>query len=111
MEGMRENPSLDAETQQQILLDYRALHEQIKSEGLYQCNYREYGKECIRYALLFGAFAYLLHSEWYLTSAIFLGLYWVSHPIPSSKPSLMPSSNKPCSQRTMPATAAYPATS
>jgi delta8-fatty-acid desaturase len=78
MEGLRENPSLDAETQQQIIMDYRALHEQIKAEGLYQCNYSAYGWESIRYGTLFTAFAFLLYSEWYLTSALFLGLFWVS---------------------------------
>ena len=78
MDGLEENPSLDAETQQQILLDYRELHEQIKAEGLYQCNYSAYGWESLRYGALFAAFAYLLYSKWYLTSALFLGLFWVS---------------------------------
>ncbi|KAJ4340651.1 hypothetical protein N0V87_002312 [Didymella glomerata] len=76
MDGLRENPSVDAETQHQILLDYRELHEQIKAEGLYKCNYSAYGRESIRYAALFAAFAYLLYSKWYLTSALFLGLFW-----------------------------------
>lgn len=111
IEGMRENPSLDSETQQQILLDYRELHEQIKTEGLYQCNYSAYGWESIRYATLFAAFAYLLYSKWYLTSALFLGLFWVSHPLSLLKYPLTGPSNKSCSQRTMPATAAFQATS
>lgn len=76
-EGIRENPSLDVETQKAIIEDYRALHQQIKDEGLYQCRYSEYAKESIRYALLFAAFAGLLYIKWYLTSAIFLGLFWV----------------------------------
>lgn len=79
MDGLRENPSVDAETQHQILLDYRNLHEQIKAEGLYKCNYSAYGWESIRYGALFAAFAYLLYSKWFLTSALFLGLFWVSH--------------------------------
>ena len=78
IDNIRENPSLDVETQQQILLDYRELHEQIKAEGLYQCNYSAYGWECVRYGVLFATFAYLLYSTWYLTSALFLGLFWVS---------------------------------
>ena len=78
MDGLRENPSIDPETQQQILLDYRELHEQIKAEGLYKCNYSAYGYESIRYATLFGSFAFLLYHQWYLTSALFLGLFWVS---------------------------------
>lgn len=76
-QGIRENPSLDVETQKAIIQDYRALHQQIKDEGLYQCRYSEYAKESIRYACLFAAFATLLYIKWYLTSAIFLGLFWV----------------------------------
>lgn len=77
-DGIRENPSLDVETQHQILLDYRELHEQIKAEGLYQCNYSAYGWECMRYGALFTAFVSLLYCKWYLTSALFLGLFWVN---------------------------------
>jgi delta8-fatty-acid desaturase len=58
-------------------LEYRALHQQIKDEGLYQCRYSEYGKECIRYAAFFGAFLYLLHIQWYMSSAVMLGVFWV----------------------------------
>lgn len=75
-DGIADNPSLDPETQQAILEDYRALHEQIKAQGLYQCRYSEYGKESIRYGILFSAFAYLLYAKWYLTSAMFLGMFW-----------------------------------
>lgn len=78
-EGIRDNPSLDVETQKAIIMDYRKLHEQIKAEGLYQCRYSAYAWESVRYAGLFAAFAYLLYCKWYLTSAIFLGLFWVSH--------------------------------
>jgi delta8-fatty-acid desaturase len=76
-QDLRDNPSIDAETQQSIIRDYRALHDQIKEEGLYQCRYSEYAKESIRYGLLFSTFIYLLHHEWYLTSAMVLGMYWV----------------------------------
>lgn len=98
-EGLRENPSIDVETQNQILLDYRELHEQIKAEGLYKCNYSAYGWESIRYAGLFAAFAYLLYSKWYLTSALFLGLFWVSLILPMYDVPLTYLSNKSCSQR------------
>lgn len=77
-EGISEWPSLDAETQRNITLEYRALHEQVKLHGLYNCRYSEYGKEMIRYSILFTAFLVLLRAEWYLTSAIFLGMFWVS---------------------------------
>lgn len=82
IDGIAKNPSLDVETQHQILLDYRKLHEQIKVEGLYQCHYSAYGWECIRYGALFAAFTYLLYCKWYLTSALFLGLFWVTDPPP-----------------------------
>jgi delta8-fatty-acid desaturase len=75
--GIQENPSLDVATQKAIINDYRELHQQFKDEGLYQCRYSEYGKECIRYALLFAAFGYFLYTKWYMTSAVFLGLFWV----------------------------------
>lgn len=76
-DGLRDNPSVDFETQQAIALEYRALHLQIKDQGLYACRFSEYGKESIRYGLLFASFLYLLHIGWYLTSAIALGLFWV----------------------------------
>jgi len=76
-EGVRDNPSLDVETQNAIIMNYRALHQQIKDEGLYQCRYSEYGKESIRYGLLFAGFAVFLYMRWYMTSAVFLGLFWV----------------------------------
>ena len=78
--GIRDNPSLDPETQAAITKEYRAMHEQIKDMGLYQCPYQEYGKEMIRYSILFGAFIALLRAEWYLTSAVFLGMFWVCPP-------------------------------
>ncbi|KAF2241526.1 delta 8-(E)-sphingolipid desaturase [Trematosphaeria pertusa] len=74
--GLLGNPSVDAETQRAIIMEYRALHEQIKAEGLYSCRYVEYLKESVRYTLLFATFLYLLYSKWYLTSAIVLGLFW-----------------------------------
>ena len=76
-DNIGEYPSLDAKTQRAITLKYQALHERIKNEGYYDCRYIEYGKEAIRYSLLFAIFLFALHSEWYLTSAAFLGLFWV----------------------------------
>jgi delta8-fatty-acid desaturase len=76
-EGLRDNPSLDVETQKVIVQNYRALHQQFKDEGLYQCRYSEYAKESIRYGLLFAAFGGFLYIKWYMTSAVFLGLFWV----------------------------------
>jgi len=110
-EGLLDNPSVDAETQRVITMNYRALHQQIKDAGLYSCRYVEYLKESIRYVLLFAAFLYLLHAKWYLTSALFLGMFWVyiyilSHIYIIPIKRLPTSSNKLCSQPTTPATAA-----
>jgi delta8-fatty-acid desaturase len=79
-EGIQAYPSLDLETQQNIALQYRALHERVKNEGFYTCRYSEYGKDSIRWFVLFAAFVYLLNAKWYLTSAVFLGMFWVCHP-------------------------------
>ncbi|KAF2865135.1 fatty acid desaturase-domain-containing protein [Massariosphaeria phaeospora] len=75
-QGLLDNPSVDAETQRAITMDYRALHEQIKAQGLYQCHYTEYLKEVGRYSLLFVTFLGLLYAKWYLTSAVVLGFFW-----------------------------------
>ncbi|KAH0489925.1 hypothetical protein TgHK011_001416 [Trichoderma gracile] len=72
----REYPSVDPEVQQGIIERYRALHQQIRDEGLYNCRYSEYGKEMIRYSILFISFLFALHHGWYMTSAVFLGLFW-----------------------------------
>lgn len=82
-EGLRDNPSLDVETQNTIIQSYRELHQRFKDEGLYQCRYSEYARESVRYALLFAAFGGFLYAKWYMTSAVFLGLFWVS-PLPPS---------------------------
>jgi delta8-fatty-acid desaturase len=79
-DGISGFPSVDPETQLAITLEYRALHQRVKDQGLYQCRYSEYGKELIRCALIFGVFISLLRAEWYLTSSIFLGIFWVSLP-------------------------------
>ncbi len=70
-------PSLDPEVQRQIAVKYQRLHNRVKKEGFYDCNYVEYGKELTRYTFLFVMFAVCLRAEWYMTSATFLGLFWV----------------------------------
>lgn len=102
-EGWRDNPALDLETQQAIVNDYRALHEQFKAEGLYQCRYSEYAKESIRYICLFAAFAGFLYCKWYLTSAVFLGFFWVNYANLHRACHMLtkPCSNKSCLLRTM----------
>ena len=77
-DDVRDNPSLDAETQRAITLKYQILHQRVKDEGFYDCHYIEYGKEIVRYTILFSLFITLLRAEWFLTSACFLGLFWVN---------------------------------
>lgn len=69
-------PSLDYETQRDIAVRFQALHQRIRDENYYQCRYREYGKEMVRYLSLFALFIYTLRKEWYFVSACFLGLFW-----------------------------------
>ena len=70
-------PSLDASTQRAIVEKYRALHQKIKAEGYYDCQYRHYAKEMGRYLCIFAAFFVALNYEWFITSAALLGLFWV----------------------------------
>lgn len=76
-QDLRGYPSVDPAVQQDITRKYQAMHQKVKDLGYYDCPYVEYGKECARYLSLFTAFAVLLHYEWYLPSAFFLGLFWV----------------------------------
>ncbi|MCJ1416603.1 hypothetical protein MMC32_002941 [Xylographa parallela] len=69
-------PSLDSATQRNITKKYQALHQRVKDEGYYDCRYLEYGKEFVRYSLLFAVFLVSLRAEWYMTSAVFLALFW-----------------------------------
>lgn len=69
-------PSLDAATQRNITLRFRALHQRVLDEGYYDCRYIEYGKEMARYCTLFALFIFFLKMEYYTVSACFLGLWW-----------------------------------
>ena len=97
-------PSLNIETQEAISREYSALHERIKHEGFYKCRYVEYGKDSIRWVILFSTFLYLLNVKWYLASAIFLGMFWVrsTHALATTERAWLTSySNKLCSLLTM----------
>lgn len=72
-------PSLDAVTQHAIVEKYRNLHQKIKDEGYYDCQYREYAKEMGRYLCILTAFLIALRSGWFIISAALLGLFWVYH--------------------------------
>ncbi|WPH02344.1 fatty acid desaturase [Acrodontium crateriforme] len=69
-------PSLDTATQREITLKFRALHQRVHDGGYYDCPYHEYAKEMIRYSVLFAAFILTLKLGWYITSAVFLGVFW-----------------------------------
>ena len=71
-------PSVDPIIQQEISRKYRILHEKVREGGFYECPYLDYGKEMARYSILFTVSMVALRHEWYMTSAIFLGLFWVS---------------------------------
>jgi len=75
-DGIESMPSIDEDTQNAIAADFRVLHERVKNEGFYDCNFAAYGVELIRYCSLFAVFIYFLRAEWYLTSACFLGMFW-----------------------------------
>lgn len=69
-------PSLDAETQRNIAIKFRALHQRVHDEGYYECSFSNYATEILRYLTLFGLFLALLHYEWYISSAVALGIFW-----------------------------------
>ncbi|KAI9155819.1 Delta 8-(E)-sphingolipid desaturase [Paramyrothecium foliicola] len=69
-------PSVDPVVQSDIAHKYQLLHDNIRDQGLYECRYIEYGKEMVRYSSLFIAFVTTLSLAWYMTSAVFLGLFW-----------------------------------
>ncbi|KAK5147593.1 hypothetical protein LTR04_000801 [Oleoguttula sp. CCFEE 6159] len=76
LNDLRDYPSLSPETQRSITRKYQQLHQTAKDEGFYDCPYIEYGKEIARYSTLFALFIVALRAEWYITSAVFLGLFW-----------------------------------
>lgn len=69
-------PNPDPATQEAIVQKYRLLHERMKAEGLFDCNYRAYAVEVTRYAILFGLALLFLRWKWYLPSAVCLGAFW-----------------------------------
>ncbi|THV86829.1 fatty acid/sphingolipid desaturase [Aureobasidium pullulans] len=69
-------PELDQKTQGDIMRKYRSLDQRMRSEGLYNCNYKSYAIEISRYSFLFAMFLTTLHYGWYCTSAVFLGFFW-----------------------------------
>lgn len=98
---VKDYPSVDRKTQQEIVKKYRELHNKVKREGYYDCRYQEYGKELSRYLTIFAFFLVCLRTGWYITSAAFLGLFWVRHYDPADDIMLILCSTKSCSLPTM----------
>ncbi|KAJ9144686.1 Fatty acid desaturase [Pleurostoma richardsiae] len=69
-------PSLNADTQDEIVRKYRLLNERIKAEGLYECGPTAYVVEIIQNSVFLCGMLVLLSWRWYASSAIFLGLFW-----------------------------------
>ncbi|TGZ81171.1 fatty acid/sphingolipid desaturase [Ascodesmis nigricans] len=69
-------PRVDDATQRKIALKYRELEKRIEQEGLYECNYWAYGRECLRYSMLLAVCIWGLSSGWYMTAAVALGCFW-----------------------------------
>lgn len=74
-------PSLDLATQQKIVDEFRELHERLRNEGWFKCNYWAYAREAARIcSLLAGAYILFGWREtsklWLTVSAVCLGLAW-----------------------------------
>ena len=69
-------PSLDLDTQEEIVRKYRLLDQRVRAEGLYDCNYSAYAIEACRYVVLMGLSLTCLNWGWYGTSGMFLGILW-----------------------------------
>ncbi|KAJ7487535.1 delta 8-sphingoloid desaturase protein [Mycena galericulata] len=69
--------TLSAEDQARHSAAYKVLHKRVRDAGLYDTRYLAgYGPEILRYTLLAGLSAYAYAHAWFLTSALFLGLFW-----------------------------------
>ncbi|CAK5280509.1 unnamed protein product [Mycena citricolor] len=56
---------------------YKVLHKRVRDAGLYNTRYISgYGPEIARYTLLAGISFYAYRHGWFITSALFLGLFW-----------------------------------
>ncbi|KAF5677255.1 putative delta 8-sphingolipid desaturase [Fusarium heterosporum] len=69
-------PPPDKETQAKVATKYRELHQKVYDNGLYNCNYKAYGIECVRYVALAIGSVVCLRYEWYAVSAFLLGFLW-----------------------------------
>ncbi|KAJ7092661.1 fatty acid desaturase-domain-containing protein [Mycena epipterygia] len=69
--------TLSPEDQARHSAAYKILHNRVRDAGLYDTRYiTGYGPEVLRYALLASLSAYAYSHAWFITSAVFLGLFW-----------------------------------
>jgi delta8-fatty-acid desaturase len=69
--------TLSADDQARHSAAYKVLHNRVRDAGLYDTRYiTGYGPELLRYALLASLSAYAYCHAWFITSALFLGLFW-----------------------------------
>ncbi|KJZ70412.1 hypothetical protein HIM_10216 [Hirsutella minnesotensis 3608] len=69
-------PSLEPETQANILAKYRALHQRVLDEGLYDLNLRGYAFDVCRYIACFLLSLLCLHWNQFALGGILLGHMW-----------------------------------
>ncbi|RDA83327.1 hypothetical protein CP532_5221 [Ophiocordyceps camponoti-leonardi (nom. inval.)] len=69
-------PANDVETQASILDKYRALHQRIHDQGLYQCDAMAYAFDCLRYVAFFLLMLACLSVGQYALGGVFLGFMW-----------------------------------
>jgi sphingolipid 8-(E)-desaturase len=69
-------PGIDPARERAISEDYRKMHDQVKSAGLYELQPTGYMRECARYITLALLAAFTWSKSYYLLSSFFLGLFW-----------------------------------
>jgi delta8-fatty-acid desaturase len=69
-------PAVDEATQDNIITKYRELHQRIKDENLFKCNYWDYARECSRYTSFFLGMLFFIYTEHYLLAGLSLGAMW-----------------------------------
>ncbi|OAA72956.1 Fatty acid/sphingolipid desaturase [Akanthomyces lecanii RCEF 1005] len=69
-------PGLDQMSQHEVATKYRELDETLRAKGLYQCAYRNYAVEFLRYFLLLVLFRSFLRYSYFTLSSICLGFLW-----------------------------------
>ncbi|RCI11154.1 hypothetical protein L249_7493 [Ophiocordyceps polyrhachis-furcata BCC 54312] len=69
-------PASDVETQARILEKYRALHQTVHDQGLYQCDAMAYAFDCARYVAFFLLMLVCVGSGQYALGGVFLGFMW-----------------------------------